>query len=194
MENENSLPPSSNNESLKMDPVRQNQEDEPVKLEAWYSMNKGLIFVGIYTVVLGGAVYFIAMRLPQIVAFLFSLGFFYMWSLQLRTFLTESKEKSPVFVLTDQGINLRPLEFQTVPWKDIAKIEIVKKGGLGGLLGQHYVAVTIKGNAKLAPAVARWMEGKGQPNEFFLTSHNMTVSMDAVEAFLTRYASDLVAS
>lgn len=168
------------------------------RLEAWYSMNKGLTMLVAYTLALGGAIYIVGTQLvnlgiPKFLVFLFGLAFMYLLALQLRTFLAESRAKEPVFILTEQGIKLRPLKFQTIAWKDLSKIEIHNKSQsanpLAKLFAQSgFVSITVKPNAKLAPTIAEWTKGKGEANEFFLSANMMQTNISDMDAFLRRHA------
>jgi len=181
----------------------QDSPAQAAKIEAWYSMNKGLAFLGVYALGLGGAVYFICMQLlglgfPPFLVSIFALAFLYMLALQIRTFLTESRAKEPVFILTDRGVKLRPLEFQTIPWNDLSKIEIHNNRHKGNFFSRlfsrsGFLAFTIKPNAKLAPAIANWTKGKGRANEFFLSANMMATDINDLEAFVKQYAPQKIA-
>lgn len=174
--------------------------DTQKKIEAWYSTPKGATLVAFYAIALGSAIYIIGMQLiglgvPKFLVSIFALAFLYMLMLQIRTFLTESRAKAPTFVVTEEGIKLRPLAMQLIPWKDIAEIEVKspetgkKQNPLFALFRKTgYVAVTVKPNARLAPAIAEWTKGKGDSNEFFLSANLMKLDLAELQSFVLTHA------
>lgn len=180
-------------------PAAQHDETKQ-KIEAWYSVPKGALLVAFYTLALGGATYIIGMQLiglgvPKFLVSIFALAFLYMLALQIRTFMVESRAGAPTFVVTEDGIKLRPLAMQLIPWKDIAAIEVNNPGAgkkqnpLSALFGKTgYVAVTVKANARSAPAVAEWTKGKGEANEFFLSANLMKLDVAELQSFVVAHA------